>query len=110
LGGLKLWTVLQMKRLAYLLIFALLSAQVDDAWAAVVPISSAAPLADDNDEYLPAPRRLRDEQTSGQEPVFVGLEPLTADTLPARKGVPDEWHLTTPFTPPPLYVFMSLQI
>jgi hypothetical protein len=100
-----------MTRFAYLLILALLSAQVDDTWA-VAPLSSAAaPLPDDNDEYLPAPRRLRDEQTSGQEPVFAGLELQTADTPPARRrGVPVEWDLTAPFTPPPLCVFMSLQL
>jgi hypothetical protein len=109
LGGLKLWMVLQMKRPAYLLILALLSAQVDDVWP-VAPTSSAASVADDNDEYLPAPRRLRDEQAFGQEPVLVGFAPQTAHTPPARRGVPVEWNLTAPFTPPPLYVFMSLQI
>jgi hypothetical protein len=98
-----------MKRLAYLLILALLSAQVDDVWP-IAPLSSADPLADDNDEYLPAPRRVRDEPTSGQEPVFVGLAPQTAYTPPARRGVVVEWNLITPFAPPPLYVFMSLQI
>jgi hypothetical protein len=26
------------------------------------------------------------------------------------RGVPSEWNPTTPFAPPPLYIFMSLQI
>jgi hypothetical protein len=97
-----------MKRLAYLLILLLLSAQVDDAWA-VVAVSPSVPLADDGD-YLPAQRRLRDEQPPGREPVFVGREPRTAAFPLVRRGTPFEWNLSTPFTPPPLYVFMSLQI
>jgi hypothetical protein len=103
-------TGLQMKRLSYLLILLLLSAQVDDAWA-VSPNLPSAPLADDNDEYLPAQRRAQGEQSSSrQKPVFAGRKPQTADCSPVRRGVPPEWSLTAPFAPPPLYVFMSLQL
>jgi hypothetical protein len=97
-----------MKRLTYFLVFLLISAQVDDAWA-VAPDLPSAPVADDNDEYLPAQRQLRDEQSSDQETTFVGIEPRSADFLPGRRAR-FEWNLTTPFTPRPLYVFMSLQI
>jgi hypothetical protein len=101
-----------MKRFAYLLILLLLSAQVDDAWA-VPPVLPSAPLVDDNDEYLPAQRRPWEEKSaSGQGQMFATrLKSLTADFPPVQRGVvPFEWNLTTPFTPPLLYVFMSLQI
>jgi hypothetical protein len=101
---------LQMRRLAYLLTLLLISAQVDDAWA-VAPVLPSAPLADDGDEYLATQRRPREEQSpSGRGPVWIDLRPLTADLSVVRRGVPPEWDLTAPFTPPPLYVFMSLQI
>jgi hypothetical protein len=99
-----------MTRLPYLLILLLLSAQVDDAWIADPALPSVS-LADDNDEYLPAQRRPREElSTSAQGPMFVGLKPPPTDACSVPTGVRSEWNLTTPFTPPPLYVFMSLQI
>jgi hypothetical protein len=99
-----------MNRLVYLLILLLSSVPVNDAWA-VAPDLPSAPLADDNDEYLPLRRQVRDERSSsGQGPMFVGLKSQTADFAVVRRGVPSKWNLTTPCTPPPLYVFMSLQI
>ena len=99
-----------MNRLAYLLILLLISAQVDDAWAVALD-SSSAPLADDDNEYLPSQQRPPEEECSPcQKPVFLGLKPQTADFSLVRRGLPSEWTLTTPFTPPPLCVFMSLQI
>jgi hypothetical protein len=97
-----------MKRLAYLLLLLLISAQVDDTWA-VAPVSPSAPLADD-DEYLPSQWRAQEECPPRQGPVLVGLEPQTADLPLVRRGVPLEWGRTTPFAPPSLYVLMSLQI
>jgi hypothetical protein len=100
-----------MKRFAYLLILLLLSAQVDDYWAADPALpSSAAPTAD-NDEYLPAQRRPQDQRSSScQRPVpdAVTLHPAALSRVP--RGVSPERDLTTPFTPPPLYALMSLQI
>jgi hypothetical protein len=99
-----------MNRLVYILILLLLSAQVDDAWA-VAPDLPSASLADDNDEYLPARRQVRAEPFSaGQGPLFVGLKSQPVDCSPVRRGVSSEWHLLTPFAPPALYVFMSLQL
>jgi hypothetical protein len=99
-----------MKRLAYLLLLLLLSAQVDDAWDVALRLPSDSRAAD-NDEYLPAQPRLQAEPSSShQQPMFVGLKPLTADFSTARRGVPYERNLTAPFGPPPLYAFMSLQI
>src|SRR5262245_61881809 len=98
-----------MNRLVYLLILLLISAQVDDAWAVALDLP-AVPLAAEDDEYLPAQWRPQGEQSSSrQKPVFDGLKPQTADFSLARRGVPSGWNLTTPFTPPPLYVFKSLQ-
>ena len=98
-----------MKRLSYLLIFLLISAQMDDAWAAA-PIVPSAPLTDE-EEYLPAQRQVREAQSSSDpRPIFVDLEHQTSDFLLGRGGAPSERNLTTPFTPPFLYVFMSLQI
>jgi hypothetical protein len=99
-----------MKRLPYLLILLLISAGVDDAWAAA-PGSPSAQLADDNDEYTPAYRRPRgDQPSSRQEPVCDRQKPQTVDFSVARRRVPSGRDLTTPFAPPPLYVFKSLQI
>jgi hypothetical protein len=98
-----------MKRLPYLLIL-LLTAQADDYWA-VAPVLPSAPLADDNDEYLPAQRRPQEQRPfSRQKPVFEAVTPPDADFSFVPRGVPSEWNLTTPFGPPPLYVFLSLRI
>jgi hypothetical protein len=102
-------TALRMNRLVYLLILLLISAQFDDFWA-VAPGLPSAPLADD-DEYLPAQLRPQDEQSSSRrEPMFACLRPQTADIFLVRTRVPSASNLTIPFTPPPIYVFMSLQI
>ena len=102
--------VLQMKRLAYLLILLLISAQVDDTWA-VAPVVLSAPLADEDDEYLPSQRVTRGEESySRQKPVLDAVNPRNADFPFAPGSVPSKWILTTPFAPLSLYVFMSLQI
>ena len=99
-----------MNRLACLLILLLISTPVNDAWASALDLPSA-PLADDNDEYLASQQRPDREQSSScQKPLFDGLKRQTADFSPVRRGVLSEWNLNTPFTPPLLYVFMSLQI
>jgi hypothetical protein len=101
---------MQMKWLTFLLILLLISAQIDDVWAVVLDLPSA-PLDDDNDEYLPAPRQLRGDQSSSrQQPVLGALKPRTADFPLAPGSVPSERNLTTPVAPPILYVFMSMQI
>jgi hypothetical protein len=98
-----------MKCFAYLLTLLLIMTQVDNAWVAA-PASPSDPLVDTDDDYLPAHRRPKQEEpASHREPVFVGLHSPAADVAPARRGASFEWDRTTPFTPPPLYVFMSLQ-
>jgi hypothetical protein len=87
-----------------------MSAQVDDAWAAA-PVLPSAPLSGDDDEYLPAQRRPQEQLASShQEPVFKAVTPHTAGFSFGSGGVLPERNLTPPFAPPPLYVFMSLQI
>jgi hypothetical protein len=98
-----------MNRLACFLIFLLSSAQIDNYWAAA-PVLPSAALADDDDYVPPQQRPRQEEHSSHQKLVFVGLKPQTADLPLVRSGVPSEWNLTAPFTPPPLYVFTSLQI
>src|SRR5262245_8891908 len=99
-----------MKWYAYLLVLLLISAQADDALAAA-PVLPSAPLADDNDNYLPAQRRPQEEQSATrQRPIFFRMKPVTGNSSVVRRGVPSELDQTVPFTPPPLYVFMSLQI
>jgi hypothetical protein len=99
-----------MKCCTYLLLLLLPVSQVDDTLA-VTPISSVAGLAPDNDEYLPVQRRPREEESaSDQGLLLVWLKsPLAACLLVAR-AVPFNRASRTPFTPPPLYAFMSLQI
>ena len=99
-----------MKRLAWLLILLLVSAPFDGAWA-VASDSPSLSVDDDNDEYLPAQRRSRGEQgTFNQKPAPGRFELQTSDHSFVRRDGPSEWNLITPFAPPPLYVFMSLQI
>ena len=98
-----------MKRLAYLLVLLLISAQVDDAWAVATVLPSVS-LADENDEFLPAQRLAQDRRTSLQKPLFEALKPANADVAFMPRGLPLAWNSTTPFGPSPLYVFMSLQI
>src|SRR5436305_5713177 len=101
---------LQMKRFAYFLVVLLLGAQLDEAWAEA-PVLPSAPLAADNDDYLPATCRAREEHSPyRQEPLLDGLKPRTAEFWSARSSVPSERNLTAPLAPTSLYVFMSLQI
>jgi hypothetical protein len=102
-------TVFQMNRIAYLLLLLLIWAQCDDYCAAALLLPSTA-LADD-DEYVLSRQRPTEEECSlhpTQE--SRGLGPQTANFSLLRRDLPSEWNLTTTFTPPSLYVFMSLQI
>jgi hypothetical protein len=97
-----------MKPIAYLLMFVLILVQVDDAWALALPSAS---FAEDDDEYLPAPPRPLAEQVApSQKPTFFGLKPHLGDFSGLRRDTPAQEDRTAPFTPSPLYVFMSLQV
>jgi len=99
-----------MKQLAYVLILLLITAQFDDYWA-VAPVSSFTMLTDDDDEYLPAQRRPQGEdRTSHQKPAFAAVKSEIAEILLTRRDATSDGNSTTPFSAPPLYVFMSLQI
>jgi hypothetical protein len=103
-------TALNAKRPAYFLLLLLISAQLDDGWAAA-PASPSAPLVDDDDEYLPAQRRPQEEQIAlGQWLPFAGLKVQPADSAVVQKGLSSRSNPATPFTPQPLYAFMSLRI
>jgi hypothetical protein len=93
-----------MKRLAYLPIVLLLSAQVDDILVAGLNV---APAVDVDDEFLPTLTQSPvDSAASDRRP-----PPLTrttpAATVPVCRGVPSAWALTSP---PPSSVFLSLRI
>jgi hypothetical protein len=99
-----------MKPIGYFLILLLLSAQLDDAWAAP-PVLPSAPLGDDNDEYPPAQRRAEEEESSPrQQPVFNGLKPHIAALSFVARDVAVTWNLPTPLGPSLLSLFMILQI
>jgi hypothetical protein len=98
-----------MKGLACFLCFLMIWTQIDDCWVTALPLSSAT--QDDDDEYLPAPAGPHGVECSAHvKPVFVRLKPQAADFSLPRLDERHEWNLTSPFTPPPLYAFMSLQI
>jgi hypothetical protein len=98
-----------MNRFVYLLILLLISSQFDDLWAVGFDLPSS--YADENDTFLLSPRQPRGEQSSSR-PKFVydGPKHQSAYFSFVGSGGPSEWNLTTPFTSPPLYVFMSLQL
>jgi hypothetical protein len=101
---------LNAKRRAYFLLLLLISAQLDDAWAAA-PASPSAPIAEDNDEYLPAQRRPQEEEIAlGQELPFACLKAQPADSPVAQQRLSSRSNPATPFTPQPLFAFMSLRI
>jgi hypothetical protein len=98
-----------MKRLLYLLILLLISAQVDNYWT-VRPFLSSASVVDEDDEYIPPERQTQVEDSSTrQAPMFLGLKLHGADLSFAPRGLSSECNLPTPF-PLPLYVLMSMQI
>jgi hypothetical protein len=100
-----------MKRHAYFLILLTFWAQFDDVLLTPASACQSAPFPSDDDEYVssegpehqrrPGPRRM---------PQSVSVKPANANFSFVPRGVPSGWNLTTPFGPPPLYVFMSLQI
>ena len=99
-----------MKRIGYFLVLLLLSAPFDDAWA-VAPASPAAPLTDDNDDYLPVQRRPEEELSPHRlGPVFTTLKPRAASPAfePAGAGIGRSLpaQLSSPF----LHLLMILQI
>jgi hypothetical protein len=99
-----------MKRFAYFLILLLLSAQLDDYWAVAPVLPSATLAAADDDEYLPSQRRSQEDSGVSKKAEFVGLQPRHPDFPLLRSELPFEWNLSGPFTPPPLDLFMSLQL
>jgi hypothetical protein len=102
-----------MKRLACFLILLLITDQVDDACALAADAPGTPLAADDDydDDYLPAQRQSAPEQRpAGQPPAFLGRSRHAATPSCRRTGLPPGWDRTAPFTPPPLYLLVSLQI
>jgi hypothetical protein len=100
-----------MKRIAGLLIVLTCWAQFDDVLLPRAPDAQSAPLPDDDDEYIPSTSQDQETRSAGrQRPVLVYLKPQPGVFALVRSGVPSAPTLTTPLAPPPLYVFMSLQL
>jgi hypothetical protein len=99
-----------MRRLGYLLILLVFSAQVDDTWG-LTSVSTSVPLADEDNEYLASQETVTDQECSPRgKQVFARLKALTADLPPVGKDVRTAWNATAPFAPRSLYVYMSLLI
>jgi hypothetical protein len=99
-----------MKRFAFLILL-LLWGQFDDglAVALTVPADSLA-YDDDGDDEYPQSQRESQKEESLPKPASFSLKPQVVVLPPAQTSVPSECGLTTPLSPPPLYVYMSLQI
>ncbi len=109
------------RRCLYFLVLLTFWAQVDGALLPAAFVSqSASPLSNDSDdsnnesidsdeyEFLPSQRL--SHKTGVPKQVYVSRQPKNADWTLDRRGVPLDFHRITPFTPPLLYLFMSLQI
>lgn len=99
------------KGAAYFLVLLLAWAQADDVWATASFSPDDAPIADADEEYLPAAAdRHREQSPERQLPAPPGVRPGTgAPSVPEQNGPAAEARAGAPFAPPPLYVFMSLQ-
>ena len=96
-------------RLAFLLLSLVLWTQVDDAWVSAI-ISPLNPLAAEDDEFLSLEKRQSQESsTARQKQARPGPKPRTASLFADHPQLPSETKLAAPFTPPSLYVFMSMQ-
>jgi hypothetical protein len=98
-----------MALLVYLLIPVLLSSQVDDVWAVVCNFPTP-PLVEE-EVFIPSVRASKEAGShADQKPVLPSLGSHTASFRIAQTGYQPERKSTSPLAPPPLYVFMSLQI
>jgi hypothetical protein len=102
---------MQIKRNAYVLILFTLLAQFDDALVTLAASFQSAPLpSDDDDGCLPPARPERQERCCRRQPQSISVKRLAANfSFFARSLLPKAMQ-TTPFAPPPLYLFSSLQI
>ena len=109
--GLKQRTALQMKRIAYLLIFLALWAQFDDVLLPSVSAFQSTPLSSDDDEFVLS-RGQEEQRWLGlrRQRQSASVKPKGADFSFVERGLATELNLGTRLVPPLLYVFMSLQI
>jgi hypothetical protein len=101
-----------MKRITYLLVLLPIWHQVDDTWVVAAEFFAASQAGiEDNEEYLPSERDQRAEEcASHQKRRGVGANPSPADSPLTRTDFLSNRRPIAPYAPPPLYVFMSLQI
>jgi hypothetical protein len=102
---------MQMKRNACILVFLTIWVQFDNALLTLASAFQTPPVQNTDDEYVVS--KGQQQQTwfgARRQPQAVNLRPLAADLFFVGKNVSSECNLTTLYSPPPLYVFMSLQI
>jgi hypothetical protein len=101
---------MQLRHVAYLCL-ALIAFNFVDDYLLLAPGSLTSPLANDEDEYLtPTLRQDCQRSSSREEPVFDALKPRAGELCFSPGHCPPESSVAARFAPPPLYVFMSLQI
>jgi hypothetical protein len=97
-------------RVAYLWALLLFISPANDA-CAVSATPQPPPLADEDDEYLSVERDQDLHRSTQQKPVQGGLKPTPIrlfTTSPSRRDTYGT-HISRPFGPEPVYMFMSLQ-
>jgi hypothetical protein len=100
-----------MYRVVYLLLFLVFWAQLDDVLLPASAFQGGSVVGCDDDEYLPYEHRAERQRVAPCEgPPFARSHAPTAYRCFAPGAVALERGLTMPFTPAPLYAFMSLQI
>jgi hypothetical protein len=101
----------KMRRITYFLISATLWAQFDDVLLAPASAILSAPLASDDDDYVSSVgQEERSWLASMGQRQSVGVTPQGVCLFHVGTYLRSECKLATPFAPPPIYVFMSLQI
>jgi hypothetical protein len=101
---------MQIRPIAYLCV-ALLTFNLVDDYLFPAPASLTSPFADEDNEYLsPTLGQGCQRSSPRQEPVLAALKPRGHELSFAPGHCPPQFDVTARFAPPPLYIFMSLQI
>src|SRR5258708_3412099 len=101
-----------MKQIAYFLISLTLTSQFNDIILSAASNSQIVPIpTDDDDEFIASERQEEPVLFAlRRQPQAVSVKPYVADISFAGRGLPSRGNLAAPFIPPPLSLFMSLQI
>src|SRR5262249_21911312 len=106
-------TTMRMPAATCCLIFLTFWAQFDDVLLPCSILLPSSPFASEDDQYLSVKREQGSEHAAkGKKAVSDGLKPKTTGffTRATTSGTRPEWQSARALRPPPLYVFMSLQL